>query len=437
MTGTLNNITPEQSYYSSDLVGKKAPPDAKRLLLSEILDRKVQTESGIKLGRLKDVMFIDDPKYAEVTGLLVGRSLGRLPLGIPWANVINIGKNGTVVQNPPSVGYPEIKNVEGQLVLRDKVLDKKILDLKGFDINVVYDVLLLLVDKKLFVTAADVSQNALLRRLHLGMFAKHLLEKPSKEDIIPYRYVQPMGADLTDTKGDVKLTITKEGLRDIHSEDVADILEELDREERIHVFNALDTVSAANALEATEPRVQREILASTSSERVLQIFAHLTAVQIADIISILPRDNAETLLKMLTGDVASRVNQLLSKHDVPASILATRRFLGFPGDLTVADAFSRYREEAPRCAVTMYIYVVDSEHNLRGVIDIMELLQADPMDKLEEIMTKNCVTVAPNTMRGEVEALFLRYHFRAIPVVDESRKILGVVREKDVFLSEE
>lgn len=289
MTGTLNNITPEQSYYSSDLVGKKAPPDAKRLLLSEILDRKVQTESGIKLGRLKDVMFIDDPKYAEVTGLLVGRSLGRLPLGIPWANVINIGKNGTVVQNPPSVGYPEIKNVEGQLVLRDKVLDKKILDLKGFDINVVYDVLLLLVDKKLFVTAADVSQNALLRRLHLGMFAKHLLEKPSKEDIIPYRYVQPMGADLTDTKGDVKLTITKEGLRDIHSEDVADILEELDREERIHVFNALDTVSAANALEATEPRVQREILASTSSERVLQIFAHLTAVQIADIISILPR----------------------------------------------------------------------------------------------------------------------------------------------------
>ncbi len=163
----------------------------------------------------------------------------------------------------------------------------------------------------------------------------------------------------------------------------------------------------------------------------------MSAVQIADIISILPRDNAQILLKLLKGDVASRVNQMLNEHDVPASILASRRFLAFPGVLTVGDAFSRFREEAPRCVVTMYIYVVDPEQHIRGVIDIQELLKADPKNRLEEIMTRNCVTVAPNTMRGDVEALFLRYHFRAIPVVDGFGKLLGVVREKDVFLPEE
>lgn len=406
------------------------------ILLSEIANKKVQTESGISIGRLKDLVFKDDPHYAEVTSLIVGRSMGRPPLNIPWNSVVNVGTERTVVRDPIEGQFLEINEDEDQLLLWDRIIDKRILDTKGFAVEVVYDIQLLLVDNKLFIVGADVGRQALMRRLGLHRIAKSLLENGSKR-IIPWRYVQPIGPDLTSTKGDVKLTIAEEGLRDIHPEDLADILEELNREERIHVFNALDTVSAANALEATEPRVQREILASTSSERALQIFAHLTAVQIADIISILPRDNAETLLKMLKGDIASRINQLLSQHDVPASILATRRFLAFPGDLTVADAFSRYREEAPRCAVTMYIYIVDSEQHLRGVIDIMELLQADPKDKLEEIMTKNCVTVTPNTMRGEVEALFLRYHFRAIPVVDESKKIQGVVREKDVFLTEE
>jgi Mg/Co/Ni transporter MgtE len=199
----------------------------------------------------------------------------------------------------------------------------------------------------------------------------------------------------------------------------------------------LDCETAADALEATEPRVQREIMASTSTERAAQIFTHLSPVQIADIISILPRDDSEEFLKILKGDVASKVNQLLTEHDVPASTLAMHCFLGFPGDLTVENAFTRFREEARNCDVTMYIYVVDDERHLRGVIDINELLQADPGSRLEEIMTKNVVTVAPTTMRGEVEALFLKYHFRAVPIVDESRKVVGVIREKDVFLLEE
>jgi magnesium transporter len=437
MNETSNHVPPDQSHFLSDLVGKKVPLNAKRLLLSEILDRRVRTQSGVKLGRLKDVIFLDDPKYAEVTALIVGRSLGRLPLRVPWVNVIDVGEQETVVQDPPSGEYSELKDFDDQLVLRDKILDKRILDLKGFDVDVVYDIQLLLVDKKLFVTAADVSQSALLRRIHLGMLAKHLLGNPMKEDIIPYRYVHALGADLTDTKGDVKLTITKENLRDIHREDIADILEELNQEERIHIFRALDSRTAADALGATEPRVQREILAAVSVERVREIFSHMSPVEIAEIISILPLDDAQEFQKILRPEVASKVHELVTQHDVPASVLAMHRFLGFPGDITVEEAFKRFRAEAPAAGVTMYVYVVDNEQHLRGVIDINELLQANPESKLQEIMTKNIVSVAPNTMRGDLRALFSRYRFRAVPVVDESKRIVGVVREKDVFLKEE
>jgi magnesium transporter len=421
--------------YQNNLLVKKE--DARYLLLSQIVNKKVQTQTGTGIGKLKDFVFKDDPHYAEVTNLIVGRSLGRPSLSVPWSNVVSVGTEKTIVQDPPEGQYPEIKYEEDQLLLRDKILDKRILDIEGFDVEVVYDIRLLLVDNKLFIIGADVGRHALMRRLGLGRVAKSVLENGSKEDIIPWRYVQSIGADLTSTKGDVKLTIAKQGLRDIHPEDVADILEELSHDERIHVFNTLDSEAAANALEATEPRVQREILASTSTERAAQIFTHLSPVQIADIISILPHEDSEEFLEILKGDVASKVHRLLTEHDVPASTLAMHCFLGFPGDLTVEDAFTRFRQEARNCDVTMYIYVVDDEQHLRGVIDIKELLQADPKRKLEEIMTKNVVTVAPTAMRGEVEALFLKYHFRAIPTVDQSRKIVGVIREKDVFLQQE
>jgi len=410
--------------------------ETKRLFLSEIIDKKVRTQSGIKIGKLKDLCFVDDPKYAEVTSLLIGRPFGHLPLNVPWSNVIDITDEGITVENRPE-GYPESKNAEELLLLRSKILDKRILDLEGFDVEVVYDIQLLLTERKLFVVAADVSQNALIHRLGLGFLAKHLLGTTPKEDVIPYRYVQPLGADLTDTKGDVKLTITKNLLRDIHREDVADILEELTREERIHIFNVLDSQTAADALGATEARVQREILASVDPERVREIFSHLSPVEIAQIISVLPLENAKEFRITLRPEVATKVQEIMTQHTVPASALAMRRVLAFPGDITVEEAFKRFRQEAPNSAVTMYIYIVDAEQHLRGVLDINELLQANPESKLDELMTRNVIAVAPTTMRGEVETLFRRYGFRAIPVVDENRRILGAIREKGILLSED
>ncbi len=403
------------------------------LLLSEIIGRRIRTEADAKLGKLKDFVVKDDPKYAEVTHLIVGRPYGDPSLKVPWSQVVEVRPGEIVVHDPRDNDYPEVGPDEDLLLLRDKILDKRILDTDGFAVEVVYDIQLLLVENKLFIVAADVSRRALARRLGFGRLSGGLPKDAGLEGFIPWKYVQPLGADLTATKGDVRLTVAKDRLREIHPEDLADILEGLSHEERIHLFSVLDSRAAAATLGATEPQVQREILASASAERVAQIFTHLSAVEIAEVISILPKEDAEEIQKTLSGSLGERVHELITQHDVPASVLAVRRFLQFPGDLTVEDTFTRFRKEAPNSLVTMYVYVVDDEQRLKGVVDINELLQANPDSRLEEIMTKNIVTIAPTTMRGDVEALFRRYRFRAIPVVDEARKIVGVVKEKDAF----
>jgi magnesium transporter len=421
--------------------------NAKTLLLGDVIGKKVRTKSGITLGKLKDFVFTDDPKYAEVTSLVIGRPFGRFPLGVPWPSVIDVNPQSVVVADPPENGYHELKHIDDLLLLRGKILDKKILDLEGFDVDVVYDIQLLLVENHLFVVAADVSRDAMMRRLRLSFLAKHLSHKDWHDTVIPWKYVQPLGPDLTDTAGNLKLTITKQGLGDVHHEDLADILEELDREDRIHIFNALDTELAANTLGAAEPRVQREIMAdvlsrtdhgqvSSGIERITKIFSHMSAAQVAEIVSVLPLEDALELNKLLRPDVAARVQALVSSHDVPASALAVHRFLSFRGDMKVDDVLKRFREVGRYSIVTMYVYVVDEENHLEGVLDINELLQADPQSKLSQIMNKNIISVKPTTMRGGIEAIFNRYHFRAVPVVDENDVIIGVVREIDVFLRE-
>jgi len=401
-------------------------------LLSDVVGWKVRTKAGAKLGKLKDVVAQDDPKYAQVTHLVVGRPYGDPSLKVPWSEVAQFGPEEIVVQNPPEGGYGEVGPDEDLLLVKDKILDKRVLDTAGLAVEVVYDISLLLVENKLFMVAADISRHALMRRIGLGRLGGGRPKDPGSEGFIPWKYVQPLAHDLTRTKGDVRLTVAKNRLEEIHPEDLADILEELDREERTHVFNVLDSRAAAATLGATEPRVQREILADTSVERVAEIFNHLSVVEIAEVISVLPRDEAEEFQKILSASRAARVQELLTQHDVPASVLAVHRILQFPGDLVVEDAFVKFRKEAPNTLVVMYIYVADGDGRLRGVIDINELLQANPESKLEDIMVKNVVSVAPETRRGEIEALFRRYRFRAIPVVEDG-KIVGVVREKDAF----
>lgn len=403
-------------------------------LLTELLDRPVSTAGGTSVGRLSDLEFIDDPKYGEVTGVVVRRPFGRPPLRVSWPEVTQIGPGGTTVRDPPGGMYPEFEPQAGRILLRDTLLDKRILDTQGVGVDVVYDLQLLLASGKMFVVAANVSGRARRRRLGLvGPRGRTVPDGGASEARIPWRYVQPIGPGVTSTSGDIKLTVTREAAREVRPEDLADVLEELSREERIRVFGTLDSETAAHALEETEPRVQREILAGAESTQVVKIFSHLSPPAIADIISALPHEDAQGFLSLLPPDVGQRVRVILVQHDVEASAIASTRFLGFSGDLTAEEAFQRFRKDAPGCPVTMYIYIVDSEQKLQGVVDINELLQSDPMQRLERIMTRNMVSVAPSTGHAEIVALFRRYHFRALPVVDESGRMVGVVREKDAL----
>lgn len=407
------------------------PEGVSVFFMSEIVKKPVLLKSGLSIGRIKDVAVkLDAGLYPEAAHLIVRRPWGHPDYWLPWRLVSHINENGAEVEvreNLERFTAP----AEEFLPVCDNIIDKKIIDMEDREVEVVYDVQLLYAEGKLFVTHVDAGRSGLLRRVKLGFVNKLLFGKSESPDLVPWQYVH-IPAGIGRLSGQVRLSIQREKLKDIHPVDLADIIEELGHEERLQIFDSLDTEKAADTLEEIEPRVQRELISSIRQDRIHDIFNSMTPVQIADLFSALPAQKAERFMEKLDADVAETVRGILSEREEGILSLVSRTLLAFPPDISVDEAFKRFRAEARDMDVIMYIYVVGADKRLEGVIDIRELVQAEPNELLSDIMVKNVISVEPGDTRDDVEEMFNRYHFRAIPVVDAHDRLTGVVRYKDI-----
>jgi len=365
-----------------------------------IRDKVIQAKADkkIELGRLIDLEIRLGKLYPEVVNLIVGRSFGRPPLEVPFAYVTSIDTRRTIIEVPSGVKLREFDQESSRILIKDMILDKKIIDTDEYEVEVVYDIHLLHAEGRMLVVHVDVTKAGMLRRLHFGWLARLLWGEVKDIELLPWKYVQSLPTDIDRFHGNVKLTVSREKISDIHPADLADILEELSGEERMAVFNTLDTETAADTLEEAEPRVQRELVASLRRDRLAELFHTMTPAQIADILEILPRVDAEALKKSLSAEEVEKVSELLDAHDVKLPSLATERFLALPESALVRQALTKFRSKTRRYDVIMYVYVTTSEGNLKGVVDIRELIQNRSDETLRNIMTEQIVTLARPTL---------------------------------------
>ena len=234
-------------------------------------------------------------------------------------------------------------------------------------------------------------------------------------------------------KGDLKLSILKEKLADIHPVDLADILEGLDSSQRATILESLDTERASDTLEEIEPAVQRDIVRSLKKDRVAELISEMTPGQAADILSVLPSMDKDAILGLLEPSQVRKIEEILEKQDINIISFATTRFFKFPPDITVEQAQMRCREMAKRIDVVMYLYIVDPTDKLLGVADIKDLFMAGDNERLRDLMVENVITLNPGSTMKEAVDMFNRYHFEALPVVGVNNVILGAVPCRDVM----
>jgi CBS domain-containing protein/sporulation protein YlmC with PRC-barrel domain len=407
---------PEHSYMLSDLVGLRA------------------VHGGKRIGTLADIIVTDAPKLPEVTFLRITRSFGYPALMVPWDRVGEITRKKIELDVVDPQQY-EADPAQGQVCLKDHLLDKKVLDCDDDEVEVVYDIKLAARNGKLFVTDVDCSRAAFLRRIGLKRLSNFIrgLAATIKEDTIPWSYVQQLPEDISAFRGNVKLNVLKAKLPEIHPVDLAEILEELDHEERVALFSQLETEQASDTLEEAEPRVQRDLISSLSKPRAAELIGDMTPAQAADLMAVLPASEVDEILALIDPSEADKIRHLLEHHDDKVAGFATGHFIALPPDAEIRTVLGEFHTLAKDADVVMYVYVVGDQNRLLGVIDIKELLRSDPADRLADQMTTNLVTLTTDSTIADASKLFVRYSFRAIPVVDENETIVGVIPYRDVM----
>ncbi|MEI6675350.1 MAG: CBS domain-containing protein [Verrucomicrobiota bacterium] len=415
MKTSIANIS-ETSFFLSDLIGAKV------------------IVQGRKVGKLDDLLIREQEIIPEVTHIIVSRPFGHKALLVPFERVTELRNNKVILDIPaiaPFEGEPE----EAQVLLKDHILDKKVIDLDDNVIDVVYDVKLVLRNGKLYATDVDFSKYGLLKRLglrYVASFVYHLAEMFKKETI-SWAYVQPLPEKIGSFKGNVKLNILKEALPEIHPVDLADILEELSEEQRLAIFNELKTEHASDTLEEMEPRAQRSLISSMDKERVADLIDEMTPAQAADVLAVLPTSDAEEILNLMEHDETEKIESLLENTEHTINDLTTINFIRLAPEIPAAVVIADFRRLAADADVVKYLYIVAPDNRLLGVVSLDELLIAEPRTPLADIMTTQVVYLEEGDSISEAKDKFTHYGFGALPVTDTDDIIHGVVPYRDIM----
>jgi Mg2+ transporter MgtE len=203
-------------------------------------------------------------------------------------------------------------------------------------------------------------------------------------------------------------------------------------DERVAVFQQLDLETAAEALQEVEPEMQAAIVSDLPEERAADILEEMDPDEAADLLQDLPEDRRDELVELMDKEEAQDVEELLTHSEDSAGGIMTTDFVALPRELTAAQAIDELRAKKPDPQLTYYLYVVDGEGKLEGVLSLRDLVVASPETKVSEIMDPNVLKVDAETPKEEVAALIAKYDLLAMPVVDARKKLLGTVTVDDV-----
>jgi magnesium transporter len=401
------------------------------IFLSSLLRKPVYDMEGATLGRLIDVVADLDRHSPLVTGIIIS-GIHKPRLYLPSSCISLVDPDGLLVSGRGREFLTQVNLKEGELLLKDDLLDRQIVDTAGAKVVRVNDLQLTRVNGGLILSGVDVGLRGLMRRVGLEGLVEGVLHwmfsYTLKDSIIKWHLMQPVGSAHI-----LRLKLAQSRLSSLHPADLADIIEDLDGPERARLLKALDIEIAAETLEETDPDVQVTLIQNLTTEHASDILEQMSPDEATDILQSLHHTHAETLLREMEPEQAENVRSLLEHDEETAGGLMTTSFLKLSPGLKAGQSLELLRSMAADLDVVYYGYVVDQSDRLLGVINLRELLIADPNEVLDAIMITRVTSIELDAGKKQIAGIFTKYGLRAIPVVDEQGCIQGVLRFKAIL----
>ena len=405
------------------------------IYLSQLMGNPVLDSEGEQLGVVSDLGIATGEVFPRVTSLAF-TGPGKTPFMISWRKYVDSYNEKEirlkVVSSDVRFSYLQPEEV---LLARD-ILNKQIVDTGGMRVVRVNDLKLSDTDSsQLRLLGAEVGARGLLRSLsptleRIACNVTRTLGREIPENIIAWNYMDLLDRDLSD----VKLSVAHKTLDELHPADIADIIEQLDPRLRGQVFAQLDDAQAALAMaELDDDEMAAEIVDDMEEREASRVLAEMDPDDAAELVSELDYEKAEKLLRLMGVKERRAVRQLLGYREDTAGRIMTSAFVALSPETTVREAIAHLREVGEDAETSHYLYLTDGQRHLKGVVSLQNLVLAKQTTPLSEIAVTDLVTASPEDDQEDVAKDIAKYNLLAMPVVDDSGKLLGIVTVDDAL----
>ncbi|GMU57937.1 MAG: magnesium transporter MgtE [Candidatus Xenobia bacterium] len=222
-------------------------------------------------------------------------------------------------------------------------------------------------------------------------------------------------------------------LEAMHPADQAHLIEDLDAEDREAILLAMSDERTASILEYLDEEPRQVFVDGLEPERLSQILFYVDEDLAADIVAELPDDQVASVLALLAPEDREAVEELLDLPEESAGRWMSPDVVLLQRTWTAEEAIDFLRREGPDASHPFYLYVVDTDRRLQGVLSLRHLITAAPSTPLENLMARDVISVPVELDQEKAAEKLRHYNLMALPVVDEEGRLVGVLEADDVL----
>jgi magnesium transporter len=224
-------------------------------------------------------------------------------------------------------------------------------------------------------------------------------------------------------------------VKNFHPAEIANLMDHLISRERLILINTLyerDKDKAAEVLSELVPEDAASILANLPLDQIADIMQITPSDDVAPILELLPEEMKDAVLAAMAQKPTEEVMGLLDHEQETAGRIMSPNFYALNENTNVSDTITAMQLESD-VESAFYLYVIDDQDHLRGVVSLRQLLFSRPNTPLKNIMTRDVISVHTETDQEEVARQVADYNLVAIPVVDSEGKLTGVITVDDII----
>lgn len=219
----------------------------------------------------------------------------------------------------------------------------------------------------------------------------------------------------------------------LHPADMARVIMHLNTsQEQRTVFELLEQdAHRGEVLSELDEETIVKVLKERAASDVAWMLRAVPSDDVAYILGVLSEERSQEILALMKAKESQEVANLMAYPKGTAGSIMTTEFLALPEDTTAKDAI-QHLQQATKAETVFYIYATNQEGHLIGVVSLRELLVIAPTARLNSVLTRDIVTVTVDTDQEEVARQVANYNLLAIPVLDESNRLVGIITVDDI-----